>query len=393
MAVPIYVYFGYPLFVFLISRFRQTPARSSAFFPEVSLIIPAYNEEVVIGHKIENCLGLDYPQDKLEILVASDGSTDKTAEIASQYRVRGVRLLAYPNREGKPALVRKAVAEASHPIVAVSDAKAMLGCDALKILVRPFADPGVGSVSGRRAVVVQEQSTPSFGEDLFFRYESFLKTCESKLAWCMAAEGQLYAYRRALFLALEHRSGPANDDFLVPLQMIVRFGVRIVYEPDAVAFIPAAASLGGEIDRKARTKVSMWNHFPEFRAALIPFRSPVWWQLASHYVGRTLTPFAMLALVPLSLVLYARGWMYAAALWVQILFYALASIGGVLASLRLRPKLFYAPFYFCLANWAVLVSWARLLRGEHAGVWKTTERIIKFQVPAGEEERIHRDHG
>jgi poly-beta-1,6-N-acetyl-D-glucosamine synthase len=366
-----YVYGGYAAVIWLCSRVRSRPIRQSAITPRATLIIPARNEERWIRRKIENTLALDYPKEQIEIIVASDGSNDQTAPIAREFAGRGVRVAGFPTRLGKQEMLNRLVPMASGEIIVASDSHAMLKPDALRNLLRHFADPEVGGATGRRICVVQAKSAASVGEGLYWRYESWIKESESRVHSCLGAHGQLYAIRKAAFPHVEK----VGEDFFIPMKVIASTGLRIVYEPEAVAAIPAAANLSIEFERKARAHVSFLLTLPMMWKLLVPGYSPIWWQFISHHVLRMLAPPALVLTLACSAILAPASRFYSAIFLAQVVFYLLAAGGAILAHYGRRPKLFYVPFYFTFTNVALALAWLRWPARRYDYAWQRTERL------------------
>ena len=214
-----YIYFGYPLLLFILSRLRPAPrVKKGDISLNISLIIPAYNEEKVIADKIENSLLLDYPKEELEIIVASDGSTDKTNQIVRSFATLGVKLVLLNTNQGKSSAQNLAVTQARGEIIFFSDANVLLLPDAVKKIVRSFADPNVGCVVGKVIYLNQEDTSVSQGEGLYWRYELFLRAKESKLGNFAMGSGPIMAIRRSLFQPLDPDVG---EDFVLPLQTVM----------------------------------------------------------------------------------------------------------------------------------------------------------------------------
>jgi cellulose synthase/poly-beta-1,6-N-acetylglucosamine synthase-like glycosyltransferase len=376
-ALVVYTYAGYPAVLALLARGKPqnaAPASDSGTsrdLPSVTLIVPACNEERWIARKIENSLDLDYPRERLEIIIASDGSDDHTVAIAQACEASGLSVVAFPSRVGKQAMLNRLVPRARGEIIAMTDANALLAPDALRQLVQPFADPRVGCAIGRRVCIVQERSVASVAESLYWRYESWIKRAESRSHSCLAATGQLYAVRRALFPHVE----PVGEDFYIPMKVLAFTGRRIAYVPEAVAAIPAAASLAIEFERKTRAHVAFLISLPLLKQLLLPWRTPVWWQFISHHVLRMLVPLAMLAAIVCSAVLAPASGVYFFALIAQLIFYGLAFIGWRFAERGKRPKLFYFPFYFVFVQLALAQAWLRWPRRKYDYFWQRTERL------------------
>jgi len=375
LALVVYVYLGYPTLIFLCARrkpkpeLRPEPAPSEFSF--ITIIIPAYNEEGWIRRKIENTLKLNYPRKRRQILIASDGSTDRTVEIAGEFPAQGVEVVPFPQRLGKPEMLNRLVPQLAGEVVVVTDANALLEPDAVRRLVRHFSDPRVGCATGRRLCVLQSGSAASLGEGLYWRYESWIKDSESRMHSCLGAHGQLYAVRRSVFPHVEN----VGDDFYIPMRVIATTHLRVVYDPEAVAYIPAAASLAIERERKTRAHVSFLLTLPLLKELLLPWRSPVWWQYLSHHVLRMFVPIAMVTCFLSSALLAKNAHFYLFLSLAQIVFYTLAGIGFLLAQFGLRPKIFYAPFYFVFANLAIAQSWMRWPVRKYNSAWERTERF------------------
>lgn len=347
----VYIYAGYPLLVWwLATLFGRAPQRR-AITPTVSLLIAAYNEEAHIEAKLRNSLALDYPKDRLEIVVASDGSTDGTNALVKQFATQGVTLLPVRDNIGKAALLARTVPLLRGQIVVFSDASSELEPQALRRLVRNFADIQVGCVSGlyrlRGGTDVRAQ-----GEGLYWRYETFLKRQESRLHSILGAHGAFYGIRRELFQRLERAT--VNDDYLIPMR-IVEQGYRAVYEPEAVCWEREVASVRGEFSRRRRIAAGNCQQMVQLYRLLNPFAHGwVAFCFFSHKVLRTLAPLLLLSALIASLWLPVP-W---AALTVsfQALFYASAWVGY---QCQRRGRLIgwlSAPLYFCLGNLAMLAG-------------------------------------
>jgi len=377
-ALVVYTYAGYPVVLAMLARRRPAGVRPAngthrgvLDLPSATLIIPACNEERWIARKIENALALDYARERLEIIVASDGSTDRTAEIARAYEPCGVSVVAFPFRHGKQDMLNRLAPDARGEIVVMTDTNALLSADALREIVRPFADAQVGCAIGRRVCIVQQRSVPSVAESLYWRYESWIKRAESRLHSCLGATGQLYAVRRSVFPHVER----VGEDFYIPMKILASTGLRIAYAPEAVAAIPAAATLEIEFERKTRAHVAFLLSLPLLKELLVPGRSRVWWQFFSHHVLRMLVPPAMLAALVCSVVLAGESPLYAIALLAQALFCGLALAGWGFAELGHRPKIFYFPFYFAFVQLALTQAWLRWPRRKYDYAWQRTERL------------------
>ncbi len=381
LALIVYVYWGYPLLIYVLSRTKSERHKNAelgpAEWPFVIVIIPVHNEERWIRSKIQNTLQIDYPGERIQILIASDGCTDRTVEIAKEYAQQGVEVSHHPDRMGKLATLNRVIQSTEGEIVLLTDANALLSRDALKLLVRHFGDPRVGCVTGKR-VCSPTRSAASQGESLYWRYETWIKECESRVHSCLGANGQIWAVRKSLFPPIPS----VSDDFYVPMKVLTDTGARVLFEPHAKAWIPAAASLHREFERKVRTHVALLCCLPYLKRALNPNTGVMWWEFLSHHVLRLFVPFGMLLCLAIAGFLWEAGVLYRAALLSQAGFYLAALGGGLLHRRGVRLKLLYFPFYFVLTNCAVLLAWYRWLSGDYQPAWARTERIVPEAQPA-----------
>jgi glycosyltransferase involved in cell wall biosynthesis len=345
---------GYPAVASLAARLRARPVRKGAALPSVSIVVAAWNEETVIERRLENLLGLDYPQDKVEIVVASDASTDRTNELVDAVAAREprVRLLRAP-RGGKVAAQNLAVRETTGEIVAFSDANALWAAPALRKLVRNFADPEVAYVMGQLRL---EDAEGGNREGAYWRYEVWLREQESKLGSVTGGYGSIYAVRRSDYVDVDPRFG---HDLAFPYLMVQR-GRRAVYEPEAVAFEKPTPTNESEYRRKVRMFEHCW--LIVLRGRMLRNLDLVYLvQIVSHRHLRYASGVLHLALLATSLALAAQGGVYALALAGQLAFLALALAGSGL------------PRYYALVTWATVVSLVRYLRFGVPAVWEKAE--------------------
>ena len=350
VAFPLYVYIGFPLLLWLLAALVRRAPRKQPIEPSVSLLIAAYNEAAVIADKIRNSLALDYPAEKLEVVVASDGSEDATAEIVRSFEAGSggrVRLLNYPQNRGKMAVLNDAIRELRGNIVAFSDATSMLAADSLRTLVQSFSDPSVGAASGVYRLLKKDQAQLGAQEDVYWKYETFLKVQEARLGAFTGAHGSLFAIRRALYPFPS--ANTINDDFTIPMRILER-GHRVAYEPAAVAFEEAHEMEG--FSRRVRITAGNIEQLREIKSLLWPPRPFVLFCLLSHKTGRLLVPVFMLIALATNLALRGQ-FPYDGLLIAQALFYSLAVLGG---TVDLKPKILRLPYYFCVVN-APLFGW------------------------------------
>jgi cellulose synthase/poly-beta-1,6-N-acetylglucosamine synthase-like glycosyltransferase len=362
-----YTYLLFPILVLVRGWLWPKPIKSNDITPTLSMIIAAHNEEQSIGAKLDNILSLDYPADRLEVLIASDGSNDQTEPIVRQYAARGIRLLSLP-RQGKAAALNAAVARSQGEILVFSDANSMYASDALRRLVRPLADPDVGGVAGdQRYRKGRTRGVSEDGERSYWRFDRMLKRFESRAGNVISATGAIYAIRQSLRVPLPEG---VTDDFVTSTRVIAQ-GNRLVFAPDAIAYEPVAGSSAAEFGRKVRVITRGFRGVILMRQLLNPARYGFYAiQFWSHKVLRRLMVVPLLVLIVASLLLWRHGALYQVALVVQLGFYSCAALGAMGASARAsRNKLFTIPFYFCLVNAASLVAAVNVLRGHRIDRW------------------------
>jgi poly-beta-1,6-N-acetyl-D-glucosamine synthase len=345
-----YVYIGYPalLSVWVRTRGRSAKAASAPSalrraertdgslerlavhdLPAVSIIVAARNEGRRLSARVKNLLALDYPVDRRQIIIVSDGSTDDTLRVLGRFRGRIDVVSIRPS--GKAAALNAGVAHATHGILVFTDARQSFACDALRALVAPFADPGIGGVSGE-LVLDSEARRPgdppvSVGIGVYWRFEKWLRRHESAIGSLIGATGAIYALRRSLWRPLPPET--ILDDVLAPMQAVLA-GRRVVFTDRAKAFDRTVASSRAESRRKVRTLAGNVQLLWLEPRLLVPFLNPIWLQFCSHKLGRLAVPYALLALMTSSIALADRHAVYAIALTIQCLFYLLAGYGACL---------------------------------------------------------------
>jgi cellulose synthase/poly-beta-1,6-N-acetylglucosamine synthase-like glycosyltransferase len=366
-AALFYTYAGYPLVLALISVLRPQKVRRGEFAPTVSIIITAHNEERDLAAKLENTLALDYPRELLEIIVASDCSTDRTDEIAREFGGRGVRLHRQSERLGKTAAQNAAVDLAHGEIVLFSDATSLYQPNAVRAMMPSFADSTVGCVAGRLEYVDGSDSRVGHGARSYWSYETFLKRHESRVGSLIGASGCLYAVRRSAYVPLYHE---ACSDFIIATKMVEQ-NLRAVYEPNAVCTEKTNRQSDKELKMRVRiiaqTFTDLWRH----RAMLNPLRSGFYGvQLLSHKVMRYLVPFFLMGLFVASAVLAPGALAYRLILGAQVAGYTCPALAWMLDRMGIRSRLLALPQYFMLANLASLIACYQFLRGERYARWE-----------------------
>jgi cellulose synthase/poly-beta-1,6-N-acetylglucosamine synthase-like glycosyltransferase len=368
-----YTYAGYPLLLMLISAFRAKPVRRKEFTPAVTVIIAAYNEERDIAEKLENTLVLDYPKSKLEILVTSDCSSDRTDEIVRGFADRGVRLHRQAERLGKTAAQNAAAEKATGEILLFSDATTHYRPDVLKRLIPSFADASVGCVTGNVIYSHDADSSVSHGTRSYWNYEFLLKKHESAITSLIGVCGCMYAVRKSAYIPLYHE---ACSDFLMATTM-VRQGLRAVYEPDAVCVEEPNAKGSKELAVRVRiitqTLADLWRN----RDVLNPFRKGFYAvQLLSHKVMRYLVPLFMIAVFITSALLALNSLFYAVIFIAQVVFYLAAAAAALMVRLGINSRLLALPQYFVITNVACLLALIKLVRGERYVRWEPVRERV-----------------
>lgn len=366
----VYTYVGFPLTIILRGLIWGRPYKHGdlSVLPTVSIVIAAYNEAKTISEKLDNLVSLDYPEDKLEIVIASDGSTDGTESIVERYKDRGVKLLVLP-RSGKAVALNTAVAAASGEILVFSDANSIYKSDAIQELVKPFADPGIGGVAGNQIYKRNTVAGSSGeGERAYWNFDRMLKQFQGKAGNTLAATGAIYAIRRSLFRPIPDG---VSDDFVTSTSVIAQ-GYRLVFSPEAVAYEPVASTSTAEFGRKVRVIVRSWRAFIFMKELLNPFRHGFYAvQLFSHKILRYLVVIPLIVLFLVSPFLWKVSLFYQLATITQIMFYACAGAGYFLDRTRSGPmKLLTIPFYFCMVNIASLVAIVKVLSGSQIKHWE-----------------------
>jgi cellulose synthase/poly-beta-1,6-N-acetylglucosamine synthase-like glycosyltransferase len=367
VAALFYTYGGYPVLVFAIAMVRHRPIKRAAIEPHVTIIITAYNEERDLRLKLENTLSLEYPAEKLEVIVASDCSTDRTDEIALEFKSHGVRLHRQNERLGKTAAQNAAVETAVGEIIVFSDATTLYQKDVLRVLVPLFADPSVGCVGGRLIYVDHSDSAVGSGARSYWNYESFLKQQESRIFSLIGVSGCLYAVRRSAYVQMYHE---ACSDFLIATKMVEQ-GLRAVFEPNAVCMEETNRSSDKELRMRIRVITQTLNDLWQHRAMLNPFNGGFFSiQLLSHKLLRYLVPLFLIALLICSGIAGVHSRLFAALFLMQVLLYLSAAFGLALERTSRDPGIFAFPMYFALSNVASLIAMFKFLTGERYARWE-----------------------
>ena len=377
VGIVVYTFLGYGLVMWFLVKLKSLFIESERpvdleFEPEVTLVVPCFNEADIIEAKVLNSIGLDYPKDSLNIFFITDGSNDNFREVLLQYPQ--VKLLHDERRAGKTAAENRSMKFVESPIVVFTDANTILNKMAIRNIVRHFKDESVGCVSGEKRVMVEEEdSASSAGEGMYWKYESFLKKMDSRLYSAVGAAGELVAFRADLYQDLPEDT--ILDDFMQSL-LIASEGYKIVYEPEAYAMETGSDSTGEELKRKVRISAGGWQSMKRLFFKITPLRNPVlFFQYLSHRVLRwTITPFLLVLIFVLNFFLLDQHLIYQFIMAIQLFFYAAALLGYFLESRKLRIKVLFIPFYFSMMNYAVVAGLIRFLKGSQKSTWEKAKR-------------------
>ena len=384
LAAVAYAYAGYPVVLWVSSRlFGRVPVRpavADADLPRLSLLIAAYNEAAHIDARIRNALAMDYPAGKLEIVIASDGSTDETADLTREFASRGVRLLPFTKRRGKSSVLNDAIPQCTGSVVMLSDANTHTEPDAARKLAAWFADPAVGVVCGKLVLV-----DPVYGRNvdgLYWKYETFLKLCESRLGALLGSNGGIYAVRKSAF-----RPIPADtivDDFVLPLLARQKTGCRIVYDQGAVATEETPPSIASEFQRRARIGAGGFQAIGLLGGLAHPRHGWLAFAFVNHKLLRWGCPFLLIFALLGNLLwvmlcmphvgnVYDLPWA-ALGLSLQVSFYVVSLLAGMLPARPWLFKLLRLPAMFTSMNAALAVGFWRWVRGRQNSAWARTDR-------------------
>lgn len=363
-----YAYFIYPLLLRLVNVLKlKTQAKNKVWkeLPTVTLLIAAHNEEDSIASKLENALALDYPMDKLQILVATDGCTDNTVEIIKSFGKDGVELFEQKEHSGKICARNKAMEIVHSEFVVFSDANGMYKSDAIKQLMRHFTDEKIGCVCGNLVLSNPQDKTVGDGETLYWRYEKWIRKQESDFNSIIVANGSIFAIRRELYTPLEL---DITDDLATPL-LIYRKGYRAIYEAEAKSFEETNENTKQGFSRKDRVILRQLVTLKRYFSIIKPFSGVLGIQIVSHKVLRWLVPIWQIGIILANLFILTTK--IGVIIFIgQIFFYGAAVAGGVIEKRGKNSGILKIVFYFCMMNIASLKAIFRFLAGKTQAKWK-----------------------
>jgi cellulose synthase/poly-beta-1,6-N-acetylglucosamine synthase-like glycosyltransferase len=369
LGLVIYIYAGYPAAVYLLGRLLKRDVGKADFEPMIAVVISAFNEEREIEQTVVNKLSQDYPQNRLEVIVVSDGSTDRTDEI-----VRGLvdqskgrlRLLRQDPRQGKTQALNLALRQTSAEIIVFADANSVYAPNALRSLVRVFADSSVGYATGRMIYVNPGSSGVGEGSGTYMTYENLLRELETRLGSIVGVDGGIDAIRRELYTPMRPDQLP---DFVLPLSVVLR-GKRVVYEPDAMLYEPALSDAEHEFRMRVRVSLRAFWALYDKRKLLNPLRYPLFaWQVTSHKLLRYGAFMPLAGLFVFNVWVVDERPIYFLLLLLQSAFYAAAALGHIFRrSPQVHPKLL-SPYYFVVLNLACVTAFWKFLLGQKMVLW------------------------
>lgn len=363
-----YAYFGYPLSLIIAGFFKRKAVKKETFWPHTTLIITAYNEEKRIREKLENTLAIDYPKDKLQILVTSDGSTDKTHEIVREFEKDGVELLVIENRGGKENAQKEAVKHARGEIIVFSDVATKLDPEGIKEIVSNFSDPSVGCVSSEDRLVGKDGKP--CGEGAYVRYEMWLRRLESSVNSLVGLSGSFFAARKDV---CRNFSGDMQSDFRTLLNS-KKLGYRGVSDPSAIGYYLDVADGGKEFDRKVRTVIRGLTVFFNNIEFLNIFRYGFFsYQYFCHKLLRWLVPFFLSIAFFSNLILSTNSFLYFIIFLCQLCFYCI-SIWQWINDKPSSNILLKIPTFFLIVNLSILIAWWKYLKGHRVVMWTPSKR-------------------
>lgn len=374
-----YTFFGYGILLYLLVTlkriFKKSVPHSSFESPSVTILVAAYNEEDIIEDKIKNCLSLNYPSDKIQLIFITDGSSDRTPEIIKKYPE--IMLLHENKRSGKMYAIQRAIPYVSGTITVFTDANTFLNKDALIHLLKHYQNPKIGAVAGEKKILVDEAAdASSAGEGFYWKYESVLKKWDYELYSNVGAAGELFSIRTELYHPLE--TDTIIDDHMIAMR-IAEKGYIIAYEPKAYAMETGSADTAEELKRKIRIAAGGIQSIYRLKRAANPFINPVLtFQYFSHRVLRwAVTPWLIVMFFMLNILIcisYPESILYFFIIALQISFYLAAITGWLLERKKIKLKIAFIPFYFSMINYAVIAGTFRYFKGAQSAAWEKSKR-------------------
>ncbi len=359
-----YTYLGYPLWLFVFKKLHLQSVTKNSIEPSVSVVIAAHNEAQNIVARIQNLFSQDYPPDKLEVIVVSDGSTDNTIDLLNEHCQRNLHLVVLPINQGKAVALNVGLEKSQSEIVIFTDARQTFAPGVLRHLAANFADPQVGCVSGELIFWQDAASSIQAEMGAYWKYEKWIRKAESSTGSVVGATGAIYAVRRSLYKPLPQ--GTLLDDVLTPMNIVMQ-GYRCVFDGAAVAYDVISVDVGQEWRRKVRTLAGNWQLLSLNCRLAMPFVNPIWWRFLSHKIFRLLVPFALISALVSSTAM--DGMLATSALICQLSLYG-AAVAAKLVPATRENKVINLAFFFTVMNIAALVGFWRWITGQSASSWQ-----------------------
>lgn len=369
-------YILYPVFIYILSiLFKKKIEISNESYPQVSILISAYNEEKVIEKRVQNILNSNYDMDKIEILVGSDCSNDRTNEILKNLEnaIPQLKVFIFNARRGKAGVLNDLVDYARNEILIFTDANTEFHQDAIKKMVQYFNDKRVGGVSGRLELVeTHEHIKEGVEEKRYWQYETILKKSEGKLGILIGANGGIFAIRKSLFVKVP-LDKPVTDDFFISLN-VIKQGYWLIYEPEAVAFEYVARDVKTEFRRKVRFAATNFQTISFFRDLLFNKNIILSYAFWSHKIIRWFLPFILILLFIVNVLIFGQHLFFKYLLYLQVIVYGLGLIGYLFSKIKIRIGIISLISYFLITNLALLIGYFKYLRKKHSLIWQSTPR-------------------
>lgn len=373
--IPIYVYIGYPILLFIIrSVYTKSHKIDEINTPKVTLIVSCYNEVDVIQDKMSNCKAIDYPQENLEIIFVSDGSTDGTDELIKEYCNDQIKIIRQEGRLGKTSGLNLAVDAAQGDLIVFSDANAMYQQDAIKKLVRHFSDEHVGLVVGAAIYTDGNENSAAQSENSYWEYELTIKRWESDIHSVVGGDGAIYAIRKELYDPLDAKD---INDFVNPLEIIAK-GYRGIFDRDAICLEETAGDFNKEARRKERIVNRSFRGLMKVKRVMNPFKTGFFaLEIISHKLLRWLIPFFLLGIAVTSVIHSYQGFVFFQGLYLlEMLFLWLAVVGYLKHQQQEISKAFFIPYYFLMVNYFSMIGVLKALSGNIQVTWSSPRQNI-----------------
>lgn len=360
-------YFFYPMLIWVLGKLSPFKIHKKETTPHVSIIISAYNEQKNIEKKITNTLALEYPKDKIEIFIGSDGSTDKTAMVVKKYAYRGIQLMDFKTNRGKTAVQNDLVRKSKGEIIILTDAASFLHPDAVSNIVKNFADPLICCVAGQMRFLGTESNITTQSQGLYWKYELKMRQWESMLGRLIGVDGPLYAVRRDSYIPLAPN---IISDFITPLLVLAQ-GKKVVFEPNALVDEVPTGKTGQEFTTRRRITLRGLVGLKDYGSILLnPVKRPLLFcQIVFHKVLRWFVG-PLIIINFLSCAALLGHWFFNAVFAAYLLFAIAACLGFITERMKIKAKLLTVPYYFSLVNCAATMGIIDFLRKKQAISWQ-----------------------